>query len=286
MARSRKRNRKFDKIKAYFLLSILIALSITVTIWVAFGKINFTLALIITIVLFVTFVTLSIVLSRPSIKGKIGERRVSKKINRLANRYGGYVINDVMIPGENDTTSQIDHIYVSPYGIFVFETKNYSGRIYGNDSQSQWTQVLAYGNTKNHFYSPVKQNETHIYRLRKLLDTNVNFYSVIIFVNGNTYYIDSEYVISPSSIKYLISKDNVPTITNEEIDTIVNKIMECKNNPIKTNREHVKEIKQTQSNIKQGICPRCGGELVLRNGRTGQFYGCSNYPKCKFTKAR
>lgn len=31
------------------------------------------------------------------------------------------------------------------------------------------------------------------------------------------------------------------------------------------------------------ICPRCGGNLIDRNGKFGSFYGCSNYPKCKYT---
>ncbi|MEE0651535.1 MAG: topoisomerase DNA-binding C4 zinc finger domain-containing protein [Segatella copri] len=35
--------------------------------------------------------------------------------------------------------------------------------------------------------------------------------------------------------------------------------------------------------MRQGVCPQCGGQLVLRNGRYGFFYGCSNFPKCKFT---
>ena len=37
-------------------------------------------------------------------------------------------------------------------------------------------------------------------------------------------------------------------------------------------------------NIRAGICPQCGGNLVLRNGKYGSFYGCSHYPTCKFTK--
>lgn len=40
---------------------------------------------------------------------------------------------------------------------------------------------------------------------------------------------------------------------------------------------------RTQSYIRNGICPECGGKLVIRNGKFGPFYGCSNYPKCKFT---
>lgn len=37
-------------------------------------------------------------------------------------------------------------------------------------------------------------------------------------------------------------------------------------------------------NGRAGICPQCGGNLVLRNGKYGSFYGCSHYPTCKFTK--
>ncbi|MBV3443484.1 topoisomerase DNA-binding C4 zinc finger domain-containing protein [Prevotella copri] len=52
-------------------------------------------------------------------------------------------------------------------------------------------------------------------------------------------------------------------------------------------RQHKQNVKDRQyrakSLIRQGVCPQCGGQLVLRNGRYGSFYGCSNFPKCKFT---
>ena len=52
-------------------------------------------------------------------------------------------------------------------------------------------------------------------------------------------------------------------------------------------KRHIQNTKYRQysslNNIKQGVCPRCGGRLVLRKGKYGSFYGCSNYPKCKFT---
>ncbi|WP_411197804.1 topoisomerase DNA-binding C4 zinc finger domain-containing protein [Segatella copri] len=52
-------------------------------------------------------------------------------------------------------------------------------------------------------------------------------------------------------------------------------------------RQHEHNVHDRQyrakSLIRQGVCPQCGGQLVLRKGRYGSFYGCSNYPKCKFT---
>ena len=51
-----------------------------------------------------------------------------------------------------------------------------------------------------------------------------------------------------------------------------------------SNRQHVKNIKNTQKELDKNICPRCGGQLVLRESANGKFYGCSNYPKCRFIK--
>ena len=51
-----------------------------------------------------------------------------------------------------------------------------------------------------------------------------------------------------------------------------------------SNEEHVNNIREMKAQLANNICPRCGAELKLRNGSNGQFYGCSNYPKCRFTK--
>ncbi|MDE5729186.1 MAG: topoisomerase DNA-binding C4 zinc finger domain-containing protein [Clostridia bacterium] len=59
---------------------------------------------------------------------------------------------------------------------------------------------------------------------------------------------------------------------------------DLKNGNTITENEHVKNIIKTQNDIQSGICPRCGGSLILRNGKYSLFYGCSNYPHCKFTK--
>ena len=61
-------------------------------------------------------------------KGKLGERSVSKRLKRLDNnKYK--VINDVILKTSRGT-SQIDHLVVSNYGIFVIENKNFSGNIW------------------------------------------------------------------------------------------------------------------------------------------------------------
>ena len=74
-------------------------------------------------------------------------------------------------------------------------------------------------------------------------------------------------------------------LTKNEIRNI-SKLLNNQKNNILDNRKHIsqiKEVKRKQENINHNICPRCVSQLVIRNGKYGQFIGCSNYPKCKFT---
>ena len=284
MSRRRYKTRK-QRIRALIIvLGLLVSIMFSFIFSTITGKFSVAVFIISFFSCIIAFSILFLIFSLPSVRGKMGESRVSKRLSKLANKYGGSVIDDVIIPGENDKTSQIDHIYICNYGLFVVETKNYSGRIYGNDKQREWTQVLAYGNTKNKIYNPVMQNQTHIYRLLQLLKVKINAISVVVFVRGNTDYIESHYVYDLHDLKHLLD-DTTQCVDDATVEKVVNTITEYKLNPTKSNKEHVQEIKQMQKDLKQNICPRCGGSLVLRHSRTGSmFYGCSNYPKCKFIK--
>ena len=94
------------------------------------------------IILLITF------LETPQFKGWLGEFMVKVTIgkNKPSEKY---VINNLKLRVDEQKTSQIDHIVINPNGVFIIETKNYSGRIYGQESQLEWTQVLGYGKIKN-----------------------------------------------------------------------------------------------------------------------------------------
>ena len=223
----------------------------------------------------------------PVNKGKRGEKRVGKILEQLAEKYNGYVINDIIIPNGNGGTSQIDHILLSRFGIVVVETKNYSGRLYGTPSQQYWTQVLAYGNTKNKLYNPLLQNKTHIYNLKQIVGNKIDFYSCIVILRANLDYLEiTDEIFTLRELKDSLNEELKKDNYDDEIIRIAyEKLIDYKNNPIATTKEHVKNIKETQKKIEHNICPRCGGKLILRTSKNGShFYGCENYPKCKFTK--
>jgi DNA topoisomerase-1 len=52
-------------------------------------------------------------------------------------------------------------------------------------------------------------------------------------------------------------------------------------------KQKEKEIPSQKVQIPIGEkCPLCGGELLLRKGRFGEFIGCSNFPKCRYTRPK
>lgn len=104
--------------------------------------------------------------NRAKIKGKIGEISVASRLN-LLNHNDYKILSNVVLQTKNGGTVQIDHIIVSVYGIFVIETKNYKGWIFGNENAENWLQVIY--KEKNQFRNPLKQNWSHVYALKNLI---------------------------------------------------------------------------------------------------------------------
>lgn len=93
------------------------------------------------------------------------------------------IIHDLYLRKSNGEFSQIDLVVAAKTGIIVFEVKDYSGWIFGNGKNREWTQVLAYGQVKYRFYNPIMQNNKHSAEIRKKLRQfeNIPFYSVVVF---------------------------------------------------------------------------------------------------------
>ena len=230
----------------------------------------------IAVVVFVSF------FKTPIGKGILGEFQVKIVLGRNKPNKK-YVINNLMIVNEGKS-SQIDHILINQSGVFVIETKNYAGRIYGQEEQKEWTQVFNYGKTKNKFYNPIMQNKTHIYALSKLIGRNDCYFSLIVFPKAQLMTETVTHVGYTGDVRRKIKKESAIIFSVEEMNQIYQKLLQFKINPQISNREHIKEINQMKNNIDNNICPRCGKPLVLRKGQYGSFYGCSGYPDCKFRK--
>lgn len=230
-------------------------------------------------------------------KGEYGEKCVSYI---LGGNIDGvqYVVNNLLYVDSEGKSRQIDHVYINKSGIWVIETKNYAGYIFGEDNQRQWMQVIAgfkrgyYGvgrkyKEKNQFYNPVKQNMTHIYSLSKQLGVKNVFHNVVVFLSrADISNVKSDSVYTEETLQTIKTKTTNVFLSPEQMKIFYDKLIALKSENTLTVCQHVSNIHKMQDDLKSGKCPRCGGNLVLRNGKNGTFYGCSNYQKCKFTKNR
>ncbi len=220
----------------------------------------------------------------PESKGDRGEKIVAQI---LGNTIIGeqYVINNLLFGDRTGQSCQIDHIFINRFGIWVIETKNYSGKIYGEEDEHEWTQFLGTDKEGRKFYNPIKQNATHIYCLKKYLNVKNVFHNVVVFLsNADVSHVSSNNVYTESELPSIKNQCTDVRLTIGEMEGYYNKLLQLQNRASISREEHIENIRRRQENIERGICPRCGGKLVLRNHGTEQFFGCSNFPACKFTK--
>ena len=116
-------------------------------------------------------------------KGVVGERRVSKLLESLGEEASIY--NDLYIPKKNGEMTQVDHVLLSAYGLFVIETKNYKGWIFGGETQRNWTQTIY--KKRSQFYNPVIQNNAHLIALQHYINMDVPVHSIIVFSDATTF---------------------------------------------------------------------------------------------------
>ena len=241
-------------------------------------------------ILIVALFALLFILKRliPS-KGAIGEKRVARILEKL--QEGKYSVINNLLLNNSGYTSQVDHVVVSVYGIFVIETKTYQGIISGAESSEQWTQNI-YGN-KYEFRNPILQNYGHVKSLKQVLGdyNSVPCTSIVAFSRQANLRVSSNIpVVYWSQILDVIRGYENPVIKESDVIRITRLLMASNTDSKETRKGHVKNVranvKKRQETIASGKCPRCGGDLVLRKGKFGPFYGCSNYPKCTFIQNR
>lgn len=225
--------------------------------------------------------------------GAFGERLAQFYASTMP---GVCILHDVLIDGAQDYKSQIDLLLIGNKGIYVIEVKTYmDAKIYGDTGKSKWYYYR--GGKKFELYSPLKQNHKHVEYLQEFLKDfgEVPCFSVVTMLC-------EDFKISGSLPPNAAICNSLPTM-----EEVIYKLAErsditwgdekkkaiyqfIKDNQI-VGRDARKEHKETviaykntlEAQNTKKLCPYCKAELVLRKGKYGEFYGCSNYPKCKYT---
>ncbi len=219
------------------------------------------------------------------LRGWFGEKKVGFRLwltldNKIYHRY-----HDLIIPAKFGT-SQLDHLLVSEYGIFIIETKNKKGWIFGSGGQAEWTQVI-YGK-KYTFQNPLRQAYSQKKSLAKFLKIPETRIHTIAYFSGHCKF---KTKMPPNvlrrGVRSYIRSFREPIFSNTEVNEILANLNKHFAESTLTAKAHVKSLKQRHSS--KTICPRCGAKLVKRIGprrflfRT-RFLGCERFPRCRFTR--
>jgi hypothetical protein len=171
-----------------------------------------------------------------------GELLVIRTLKQNFNKKTNYLMNNVTLPIYDNGSTQIDHILINEYGIFVIETKHYSGWIFGNEVDYKWCQKFLNGR-KFKFLNPIKQNQTHINHLKRYLDfiSSKEFISIIVFTgNGTVKTQTGKNVISLEELTNQIQAHHKKVFNLNEIYKIIGKLEYYrKEEKPQTDQEHI-----------------------------------------------
>jgi len=188
---------------------------------------------------------------KSTFKGFLGETVINVAMWLKLEKDVYHRLNGITLPRANGGSTQIDHIIVSVYGIFVIETKNYKGWIYGSEKQKQWTQSFPNG-SKFKFQNPLRQNYLHIKTLADLLGLELSyFHSMVAFIGEcelKTRDELPEHVLTSGMVSYVKRKQD-KLLTEDEVTSIVEQIESNRfSKSWRTNRQHKAYLKDKHSN--------------------------------------
>ncbi len=202
--------------------------------------------LIFELILIVFLIPLNIVLKKhvPKWKGKAGEKLVKRILGKL-DPTSYYVLHDVMVHTEYGDTTQIDHIVIAETGVFVIETKNYEGWIFGSEKSARWTQGIF--RKKSSFQNPFRQNYKHIKAMEWVMEQQLPCISIVAFhpkcslkrVNVHS---KDKHVLYYNELKKCIESYIEPQQTIDEVQHIYQSILQANIMDKDIEKKHVKYL--------------------------------------------
>ena len=152
--------------------------------------------------------------------GERGEAVVTAEIER-AMRKDDYLFTNVKI-SFNGKITECDNIIINNFGVFIIETKNYSGSLSGNENDDEWVESKYF--EEKSVKNPIKQVKRQIYILSKLLKNSglrawIDGYVILIHNNSP---VDSKYIIpfKRAEIDQVIHTQGKNKLTNEQVKKI------------------------------------------------------------------
>ncbi len=190
---------------------------------------------------------------QPQIFGRLVEAVVNYRLSKLdPEEY--FIINNFMAVVDGRST-EIDHIVVSRFGIFVIETKNYKGIITGHEKSKDWKQTIY--KVKNNFYSPIRQNYSHLMALKAILKDypEIPFVPIVAFTGDVILNVQApnSIVIHCRDLNYVIEQYTKSILSEKVKNLIYYKLMLVNSNDKKLRKDHIASIRRKNKIVKYAI---------------------------------
>jgi len=184
----------------------------------------------------------------PLVKGMLGEFLVRCRL--LVLPFDKYkVLNDIMLKTKRGTT-QIDHIVVSIYGIFVIETKNYKGKIIGTGNRQEW--IKSVHGARYYFKNPVLQNKGHVRAVVKNLGIKDEFIiPIVVFSNECRLNVKTNsIVIRLDKLVSTIKGVRTPCFTKEQVRSLVRQLKALNQRGYIAKIKHIQYVREKEKKRK------------------------------------
>ncbi|WP_256864695.1 nuclease-related domain-containing protein [Marinilactibacillus piezotolerans] len=186
-------------------------------------------------------------------KGNVGEFKIFRLFEQI--NVTSKIMTNLYIPKSNGQTTEIDTVFICCWGIFVIESKNYSGWIYGNEKQRQWTQTFKNGQ-KFKFFNPIWQNSGHITALKEALRLSDDqlYRSLIVFSDHSTlkkidYNKQTATVLYRTQLKRYVKsviQSSPPVLQKEHVEAVAQRLSSYQRVNSSTKQRHIDQVKQKQ----------------------------------------
>jgi len=124
---------------------------------------------------------LALYFASPWISGFFGAALVQRRLKSFE-KDGCIVMHNVILPGKQGTTVQVDHILFSPYGIFTIKAIAHAGVINGSLRDAMWMQTRH--GQQYRFANPIRSSGVQCDVVKAILGRNLPIYGLVIFQAG------------------------------------------------------------------------------------------------------
>ncbi|MFY8275402.1 nuclease-related domain-containing protein [Pseudoalteromonas sp. SSDWG2] len=177
----------------------------------------------------------------------LGEWRVNQLLKVLTKRTDVSLYKNMLFKTKNGEWTEVDHLLVTPFGVFVIESKDYKGWIFGSEYQAQWTQSLI--RLKTQFMNPLRQNFKHCKAVQEYLDVDKGIESLVVFGDRASFKtpMPANVVMLSDMTNYILSYREI-VFTPEQLN-MINVLLELREEATTEEdyREHIQQVKEIRA---------------------------------------